>query len=339
MTGCICDHAGYCPLLKTMVDAEHLERCQRDPAYLHDRAKAAGVRKIPRAGNNPPPKPPKPKPCIPCGQYPMPIQPLKPVVTNALGRPALSLKNQFLGQSVVLVGGGPSLKSVDLSAVKRAGVTLAAMNNVATMVRPHLWFCVDLPRNFHETIWRDAAVMKFTFDKHLTNTRPVDSWNGEKWVSSGLIARDCPNVWGFDHKNGWDAATFLSDPQPTWGVNSAEQDPEHKHSRTSVMLPTLWLLYWLGFRSVYLLGCDFDASSRKYAFDETCRDTNDDLFGWLGRRFAEVRTHFDQHGFRVVNCTEGSKLEAFDRMPLNSAIHEILANWPDKIVTKGQYRG
>lgn len=326
------------------MSADDHERCQRDPAFLEDRKKAAGIRISPRRGDQPTPKPPKPskQPCIQCGggtvQKPAPFVPVKPVVTNRMGRPALGLRDQFAGQSVFLIGGGPSFANVDRSQLQRPGITLAAMNNVATLIRPHLWFSVDLPRNFSETVWRDPGVMKFTMDKHLAATRPVDAWNGEAFVNSGIKAKDCPNVWGFDHYNGWDAANFLTANSPTWGVNGASQDPDGKCMHRTVMLPSLWLLYWLGFRTVYLLGCDFTAESGRYSFDEACKPVNNELFGWLSRRFVELRPHFEQHHFRVVNCTEGSKLEAFDRLPLESAIAETLRTWPATVQTRGMYR-
>lgn len=339
---CICDHAGYCPLLRRTVTVEEFERCQRDPAFLEDRRKAAGVRKMPRRGDEPRPivaQPPKPKPCKSCGPSTVKTwQPVGPVVTNKDGRPAIGLRDQFHGQSVFLIGGGPSFKSVDQSKLTQRGITLAAMNNVATMIRPHIWFSVDLPRNFAETIWRDPAIMKFTFDKHLKDTRPVDAWNGERWVKAGL-AKDCPNVWGMAHKHGWNAETFLTDTVPTWGANGPQEDPEGKHKHCTVMLPSLWMLYWLGFRNVYLLGCDFNNSTGSYAFDENCDPGNISLWGWLSRRFAEVKPHFEQFGFRVVNCTEKSSLDVFERMTLDAAIAEMLSNWPDKIQTKGMYRG
>jgi len=340
---CVCPSAGYCPVLRTTVYPEDHARCQSDEAWRRNRMKELGIRvpvKTPSVpfgvaeGCGPceaaakTAKPPKPQP----------ISDPKPVVSNRRGRAALGLRDQFYGQRVFLFGGGPSLRSVDLSRFQRPGIVTAAMNNVATLFRPNLWFCVDQPRNFAETIWRDPAVMKFTFDKHLKDNRPVETWNGKEWVKTGLLAKDCPNTFGFNHTKGWNAETFLTDDLPTWGVNSAEMDPDGKSKNESVMLPTLWLLYWLGFRVVYLLGCDFHRGDGHYAFDERCAPSNDTLFAWLDRRFSELRPHFRQHGFTVLNCTEGSHLTAFDRISVDHAIEATLETWPETVVTKGQYR-
>jgi hypothetical protein len=344
---CICHTAGYCPYLKTQVSIEQHAQCQSDPAWQEKELNVRGIRyRVPTGGMKT-----ADAGCIPCQSAappkrkpvstlpPIDVSAIGPVVSNRAGRAATSLRDQFAGQRCFLLGGGPSLKGVDLAALQRPGITIAAMNNVATMIRPNIWFCVDQPRNFHETIWRDPGVMKFTFDKHLP-TCSVDAWNGREFVHSGLRAKDCPNVWGFAHRHGWDANAFLTDHVPTWGVNSAEEDPDKQSRHQTVMLPALWLLYWLGFRVVYLLGCDFTIPADwKYAFDERMAPGNDTLFPWLNRRLTEVNPHFREMGFTVLNCTEGSQLTAFERLPLSAAIEATLEGWPEEIVTKGHYRG
>lgn len=342
---CICHAAGYCPYLRTQVSVEEHAQCQRDPSWVEQQKQARGIRQTVRAGGT------KPETCIPCEAAakakpkprpstlpPIDVAAIGPVVCNRHKRAATSLRDQFAGGKVFLIGGGPSLRNVDLRALERPGIATAAMNNAATLIRPTLWFSVDMPRNFHETIWRDPGVMKFTFDKHLE--RGVDSWNGSSFVYSGLRANECPNVWGIAHRHGWDANAFLTDHVPTWGVNGAHEDPDGINKHCSVMLPSLWMLYWLGFRTVYLLGCDFDIpADRQYAFDEKMAYGNETLLPWLARRLAEVAPHFREMGFTVLNATDGSKLEAFERISLSAAVDAVLESWPEEIVTKGQYRG
>jgi hypothetical protein len=360
---CICKFAGFCPILNATLTADQHSHCRTDPAWLNTEIERRGItfQRLHVTGQPTPAKPTiaanptktaEPT-CIPCeaaakkakssapaAKLPA-IHPsaIGPVVSNRLGKPAVSLKDQFHGQRVFLFGGGPSLNTLDLKQFDRRGVTVAAMNNVATMIRPDIWFSVDLPRNFNEIIWRDPSVMKFTFDKHLAANRPVDSWDGTQFIRTGMLAKECPNTWGFAHRHGWDAAAFLDDVCPTWGVNSATEDPDGKHKQCSVMLPALWLLHWLGFRTVYLVGCDFRVpEDRKYAFDETMASGNESLLKWLDKRFAEVQPHFRDRGFTVLNCTEGSALTAFERLPLPAAIEATLEGWPDTIHTRGHYR-
>ena len=355
---CICDHAGFCPLFATQVTQETLDRCRTPDGHAAE-LNARGIRVSPPAIGEKLPKPEKPKTypahwrCKPCEAEAaakagesgtlQPINPIEvgPVVSNRQGRPALGLREQFYGQSVFLLGGGPSLRSVDLTALQRSGITVAAMNNAATVIRPHLFFSVDQPRNFHEVIWRDPGVMKFTFDKHIKRRCGVDSWSGTGYAHSGLTVGDCPNVWGFAHCHGWDSKRFLKHPVPTWGPNGPAEDPEKTSQKLSVMLPAIWLLNWLGFRTIYLLGCDFGMPENgpHYAFDQKGQLSNNHLYAWLNRRFLEMRGHFADHGLTIINCTEGGNLTAFDRMPLDEAIKTTLNNWPETVHTEGHYRG
>lgn len=350
MMGCICNAPGYCILRQTMMYTEEFKLCQTNEAWRASDLLGRGIRNYEAVtkvferhlGVATPAVA-----CEPCEEKSRPkkstvarFQSTRPVVVNRRQTAALGLRDQYLGQRVFLLGGGPSLKSVNLSLLQRPGVTIAAMNNAATVVRPHIWFGVDPPRNFHETIWRDPSVMKFTLDKYLKDERQVEAWSEEAnaYRATGLRINDCPNVYGFDHRHDWDASLFLDDTVPSWGANEAHQDPEGKSKRVSVMLPSLWLLYWLGFRVIYLLGCDFRVGDGSYAFDEKCGRENDTLFQWLDRRFKELLPHARERGLTILNCTEGSALTAFEKISLDSALEATLESWPATIVTRGHYR-
>lgn len=349
---CICDHAGYCPLLRTTMYPEQWEKCRTEEGFQAAEMQRRGIRSVaaiePKLTKSQKPRRPlgyrPPADCIPCNEKKQPPKTMQrfisthPVVTNRRERAALGLRDQFLGHSVFLIGGGPSLKQVDLTKLQQPGIILAAMNNVATVIRPHLWFSVDMPRNFHETIWRDPGIMKFTMDKYISKGSPIDAWDetSKQYVHSGLKVNECPNVWGFDHRHGWDAELFFDDAVPTWGPNDVDPHPSGKNN--TVMLPTLWLLYWLGFRVIYLLGCDFRLGDGNYAFDEQCKPTNANLLPWIARRLKELRPYAEAKGLQILNATEGSALEAFDRISLDKALEATLKTWPTTVVTRGHYR-
>ena len=126
-----------------------------------------------------------------------------------------------------------------------------------------------------------------------------------------------------------------------WGSNATENDPDGKSWHKSVLLVTFWMLKWLGFSKINLVGCDFNMPPDKpYAFDEKGRgDTNNELFRWLDRRFTELAPHLPDAGVEIVNCTVGGKLTAFRRESLEAAVNQAVAGWPDKVVTAGHYRG
>lgn len=263
----------------------------------------------------------------------------KPVLYNRHGQPADVMKNTFQDEGCFLVGGGPSLRKMDLTPLAKRGVLIAAVNNVAaTVIRPHLWISVDSQHNFHEAIWRDPAIAKFTKRKYLE--RLINVWSGNGWENARERPCDLSNCWGFEHQTGFRPESFLDDHWPSWGCKNAEEDPEGKQSHTSVMLPALWLLYWLGMRRVYLLGCDFKMKdAQPYAFEETGKPApNNELYRWLNARFDELQPHFQKKRFAIANCTPGGKLEAFPRMDFAEAIERESRRIPADPVTRGHYR-
>lgn len=261
------------------------------------------------------------------------------------------LRDTFAGASCFLVGGGPSLNNLDLTLLQQRGIVIAAMNQIAaTHVRPHLWMCCDPTRQFSEVIWRDPGILKLTKIKYLVDPRQgkdrVRRWDETRmeFVGDGPLPRTCANTFGYLHTKGWNPETFLDDPLPSWGVNSAEMDPDKKGRFESVMLVALWLLYWLGFRTVYLLGCDFKMKAeRPYAFDQQYDagriGGNNGLYSWLNKRLCEVRKHFDAKGYRVVNANPASKLQAFDKLTYEQAVEEATREFPRVAHVSGHYKG
>ena len=258
--------------------------------------------------------------------------------------PADFLRNTFAGASCFLVCGGPSLNDIDLTLLNQRGVVTAAVNNVAaTHVRPHLWFVCDMTAQFSEVIWRDPGIMKFTKRKYLDER--VRTWDAGRmeFVKSSFVPRKLPNCWGYQHTKGWNAETFLDDELPTWGVNSKEMDPDGHGEHFSIMLVAVWLLYWLGFRTLFLLGCDFRMHERKpYAFEQSYGSasvgSNNSLYAWLRRRFRELAPHFTQRGYRVYNCNPKSRLDAFKRIRFEDGLEMALDGFPAHARTEGHYR-
>lgn len=272
------------------------------------------------------------------------------VLFSRNGDDADFLKGAYEGQKCFLVGGGPSLNRIDLTLLQQRGIVIAAMNNIAaTHVRPHLWFCCDPTAQFSEVIWKDPAILKLTKIKYLTDEKQgkgrVRRWDASRLehVADGPLPRTCPNTFGYLHTKGWNPATFLDDPLPSWGVNSADMDPDKKGRFESVLLVALWLLYWFGFRTVYLLGVDFKMKpDAPYAFEQRYDSGrisgNNGLYAWLNRRLTEARPHFEQRGYQVLNANPASKLTAFDKISFEEAVNRAVADFPKTAYVAGHYK-
>jgi hypothetical protein len=261
-------------------------------------------------------------------------------LANARGQSAAPLKDIYAGRSCFLLCGGPSLRDTDFSLLDQPGILVAAVNNAATLFRPHLWFCVDNVAHFHESILRDPAIVKFT-KQNRSNDR-FRTWSQHEWKTVETRISQLPNFWFFEHVAGFDATTFLTQPYPTWGTTK-KTDPEKRGTR-SCMLPAIRILYWLGVRTIYLLGCDFHITpEQSYAFDDpknvrAC-GSNNNSYARLNRWFAELVPHFHEHNLQVFNCTPDGNLTAFPRLSIGQAVAEARKDYPREIITRGLYRG
>lgn len=264
----------------------------------------------------------------------------KGMLFNRQNQPADWLGDQFSGGSCVLVCGGPSVATMDLSRLQQRGVFVAAISEIAaTHVRPHAWFSVDKCTTYHEAIWRDAQIMKFVarqlYDDGDNEKIPVK--RGGQW-EPGTLARKMPNVWFYNRGDAWDFDSFLERPYAMWCTTIDGKD----HIKKSVMLVAIRLLHWLGFRNVYLIGCDFWMTREKqYAYPATKGDgafrSNNKAYRAINETFVQLRPHFEASGFRVYNATPGGRLDAFERVTLDQAVDACLATFPKEIDVAGLY--
>lgn len=235
---------------------------------------------------------------------------------NADGQ-TVPLKDLYRGRSAFLICGGPSLAQMGRKVhriIQRPAFLTMAVNNAPKLIRPNLWCSVDEPDHFLRSIFLDPKILKF---------QPVGKtskklWHSDRWESMDVRVRDCPNVFYYTLTHAGFPDEFLSQPQFFWGFDSKSGGGR------SVMHVAIKLLYVLGCRRIFLLGADFHMTpERGYAFEQARHagsvKNNNDTYRKLNERFAVLRPQFEAAELHVFNCTPGSQLEAFDRMPFMKA--------------------
>lgn len=254
----------------------------------------------------------------------------------------VSLCDWYRGRSAFLVLSGPSLAQLDLGKLNGRGIVTMGVNNSWAMHRPNLWTCVDPPNRFLDTGWKDPGIVKFVPAALLAHRLGVQQPDGTIRDSAYKVSQ-MPSVLAFRRADAFDHRTFLVDDSVHWGCLEGDQDAVSIQGKRSVMLVALRLLHYLGFRRVFLLGCDFTMSAeRKYAFDEGRTDQairhNNELYRALGKRFAMLRPHFAQQGYEVFNCSPGSELEAFARMDYDEAVRLAGSECTKPVSSAGWYQ-
>jgi len=173
---------------------------------------------------------------------------------------SVSLARFYRGRSAFLILSGPSLNQVDLSLLNRRGIVTMGVNNSWTIHRPSLWTCVDDPGRFIDTGWKDPGILKIVptcmWSKRL-RIQTTDRHGGVTMRDSAFKVHQMPSVLFFRRADHFDHERFLTGDSIPWGNDGKTADSLGIVGKRSVMLVALRLLHYLGFGTVYLLGCDF----------------------------------------------------------------------------------
>lgn len=282
------------------------------------------------------------------------------------------LNNIYRGSSLFLCCSGPSLLQHNLSLI--SGMPTFAVNNAPIALRRHggfsptFWTMTDDVGNFCASIYEDPRILKFLPDGKV-NHKIFDNNKWNRQFPSGDCfkkkkIKDCPGVLYYmrppKEREFFDANTFLQGDEFCWG-NWAQRchcgyvRPEDVKDKLcpecgerknwgsrSCMLVAVRMAYELGFRKVFLLGCDFTMSKEEqnYAFEQEraagAVRNNNNTYRMLNMRFDALKPVFDRAGFEVYNCFEGSGLKSFPYKPFAECV-EMAYSYPLEELTHGLY--
>ena len=154
-----------------------------------------------------------------------------------------------------------------------------------------------------------------------------------------MCVGDCPNVIYFRRNYTFNSESFMY--EDTFNFGRRKEDGGGR----SVMLPAIRILYSLGFRNIFLLGCDFNMKTdRPYSFEESVGDeyvsANMSTYMKLSQWFTELKPHFDKMGLQIFNCNKNSNLNVFPFVDFDEAFGAVtsMIPSPDKESTLGMYR-
>lgn len=241
----------------------------------------------------------------------------------------VNLTGMYKGRSAFLLASGPSFKNIRSKTLRRPGAWVMTLNNAVASFRGNAAIIVDDPSRFTYSMWLDPKITKFVpvshWDKPLWDNRLLTKPDGTKvqmWQPAPLRVGDCPSVLGYRRNEKFVAARYLYEDTINWGCHK-----DFGGSR-SVMLAALRILFLMGFRTVYLLGVDFEMSDeKKYHFDEERTPSaikgNMSTYEKLMQWFAELQPYFLAENFHVFNCNPQSRLKAFPFMEYGEALRAV----------------
>lgn len=172
-------------------------------------------------------------------------------------RQTIDLQHLFGGPTATacwIIGGGPSLKDLPIDLIARSPAPKFAMNLAGSgLLRPNLWTSYDPTARFQRSIYLDASILKFVHVCRAMDLIPETSF--KVCEAPGVICFDRARLRGF--------AEF-----PNLSVNQLQKPPLQmpEPPREAItdwqdsFIQTIDVAYRLGFRRLYLAGCELSLS-------------------------------------------------------------------------------
>jgi len=206
-----------------------------------------------------------------------------------------NIEGFYKDQSIFLICNGPSIN--DMNIVPLDTRQTFGINN-GGILRPKFWTAQDAHGKFLDCIWDDPTIMKIV-------PHPRARQRG-----------GCPSMVYHEKSSRCDASTWLDDDCICWGVPSSDG---HK---LNTMVAALHIIYKLGFRTVYIIGADFNMIAEdSYFFEERGKaNSNNNLYNLTNAYLTKLDTYCRDRGYNIYNCTDGGNLTAFRRLEYIKAL-------------------
>lgn len=221
------------------------------------------------------------------------------------------LKNTHKGERCFIVATGPSLTIEDLDLLSESNNFCFSMNSCALILDKTKWIPDMLGI-------QDEFVYNKVIDKLKVETE--GKLSGKVIVSNTISnlfssARDYHQFYlhYLDHKY---------DRQRTGVIKFSDECENVVFDGYSIIFSLMQIAVYMGFKEIYLLGCDCNYKQEKQHFVETGHI--DPYALNVGERLIYVHSKFkefaDKHNVIVVNCTRGGMLEVYPRMNLEDVL-------------------
>lgn len=214
------------------------------------------------------------------------------------------LSNLYADQALFIVGGSPSLTFQDTQYLLDSPIMSMGLNNVPVKVRTQLWCGGDHPACYAPGILAEPRTMKFASLPHAEAT--VQGKQYFQYPNTFFYVPETEVPW---HK------FFDVQPNVPWYHNT--------------LFSSIHIAYMLGFRRIYLAGCDFNIPNKEDAYIHATALSDDEL-DWNRRLYAYqveelrgLRNVFDQAGLELIDTSVFSKLaDTYKHMRLDDVIRK-----------------
>jgi len=237
-------------------------------------------------------------------------------------------ENRHINDRCFIVCTGPSLRVTDLDKLKNKNEICFSMNSIVKL--------------FTQTKWRplyyginDGYVCKNIepdIKKAVENADLPFIFLGKRLKKISTVFNNLTDL-----KNGVNITVFYSIPYILTASDKSPVNNKYKFSHNaylglyegaSITYRLLQIAVYMGFKEIYLLGCDCDYTGKNLHAAEYNTEDTQELIRQRGainetrmiNAYKAAKKYTDKHGIKIYNATRGGKLEVFERVDFDKII-------------------
>lgn len=227
------------------------------------------------------------------------------------------LKNKYLGKRCFIICNGPSLKAEDLDRIHDNGDFSFGINLISGI--------------YDKTRWRPNALIRF--ERALPTKRNMRLWS--KCETDIIFMNQRDYVFNQFQKGKKIFAKVNTDRSLLEKPRFSTDASDILYSIGTSTYLALEMAYHLGFREIYIIGCDmsyavnlakdgsiyYNKEGKNYFFEDD-NSIPKDIYPnptWeqiVALDYADIFSR--EHGFRIYNATRGGCCESFERVDFDS---------------------
>jgi hypothetical protein len=232
-----------------------------------------------------------------------------------------SYKNICKGQRCFIVGNGPSVNKTNFNIIKNE--IIFGTNRLYQAIN-------QLGINCSYYVTSNRSIVSEDFDALCHLDIPIFLGQhgaeayGQKMIETKHEFKHMPIIFHYKRRLMWDGAEMSTDLQK----GSSDGD--------TVVMEGLQIAYYMGFKKVYLIGCDCDFSVQGHFYNESPELYRDEMMTCISRWFESYKMckqAYEADGREIINATVGGKLEVFRRQSLDEIMKTKKINKENHIGT------
>jgi len=201
----------------------------------------------------------------------------------------ISYANSLRGEEVFLCGAGPSLKTTNCALIERSEKYIMGINNSFEYIHPDIWIGVDDSQAFDDKIWTLDCLKIYDYQKRddVVKQKPIQDYNNIHFIY--LVGNHKEEGQTKDYNFSGDFINF--------------------YFEGNTFTTALHILYWMGTKRVYLIGCDFGGESflskKSKGYNEKGQQKS------FKNAIDFLKLSKMQSGVEYISCTPDSSINDF----------------------------